>query len=106
MASKLPIVSAPKYGLLSEDIKISVKAEEFGHGTGAPVPISVMQDGKKQDDVAVADFDFLRLAANGAADPDALRRSALRDAAGDRDRLQHRQPGLHDVPARRAVAGV
>jgi hypothetical protein len=44
---KVTVVSAPKYGLLSQDVKISVKVEEFGRPGGGAMPLSESQDGKK-----------------------------------------------------------
>jgi hypothetical protein len=50
---KVTVVSAPKYGLLSKDVTIAVKVEEFGRGAGGPVPLSIAQDGKKVGETPV-----------------------------------------------------
>jgi hypothetical protein len=60
---KVTIVSAPKYGLLSQDIKISVKVEEFGRTGSTPVPLTVSQDGTKAQEISIVpgearDFTF------------------------------------------------
>lgn len=50
---KVTIVSAPKYGLLSENVTISVKIEEFGRSSPAPVLLRVFKDGKSVDETRV-----------------------------------------------------
>lgn len=43
---KVTIVSAPKYGLLNETVRISVKVEETGKAEASLVNLRVLQDGK------------------------------------------------------------
>lgn len=50
---KVTIVSAPKYGLLNEEIRVKVRVDEFGKNTGAQLPIAVFQDGKKTEEAYV-----------------------------------------------------
>lgn len=50
---KVTIVSAPKYGLLNENIRIGVKVEEFGKTSAEPVTLHVFQDGLKSDETVV-----------------------------------------------------
>ncbi len=59
---KVTVVSAPKYGVLNENISVTVKVEEIGHNTG-PMTMEVYQDGQKIDDVTISadesrDFSF------------------------------------------------
>lgn len=51
---KVTIVSAPKYSVLNDDIRIAVKVEEFGRGSGAPVVLTSYQDGQISQEQAVA----------------------------------------------------
>lgn len=50
---KVTVVSAPKYGVLNENVTISVKVEESGGHDSGPMTMSVYQDGQKQQDVTV-----------------------------------------------------
>jgi len=43
---KITVVSAPKYGVLNEDVSISIRIDEFGRKTEVPTTVSVKQDGQ------------------------------------------------------------
>jgi hypothetical protein len=43
---RVTVVSAPKYGLLNQDITITVKVEDTGKASGALIVLNVRQDGK------------------------------------------------------------
>ncbi|MDD9901101.1 MAG: hypothetical protein OXT65_09005 [Alphaproteobacteria bacterium] len=43
---KVTIVSAPKYGLLSEDAVMTIKVDVYGRDNNAAVPLTVVQDGE------------------------------------------------------------
>lgn len=50
---KVTVVSAPKYGVLNDEIGISVKVEEYGRPESGSVILSLFQDGEKQDEISV-----------------------------------------------------
>jgi len=50
---KVTIVSAPKYGVLDEDIRISVRVDEFGRADRGMISLGIYQDGKLQETVPV-----------------------------------------------------
>jgi hypothetical protein len=51
---KVTIVSAPKYGVLNEDIAVTVKIEETGGHDSGPMTMDVYQDGQKADSVTLS----------------------------------------------------
>lgn len=60
---KVTIVSAPKYGVLDEAIRISVRVEAFGSDDRKMLPLEVLQDGKPVETAQVLpgelrDFSF------------------------------------------------
>jgi hypothetical protein len=50
---KVTVVSAPKYGVLNEEITISVKVEDFGGGQGDQLNMTVFEDGQKTQSLYV-----------------------------------------------------
>lgn len=60
---KVTIVSAPKYGVLNDDVTISVKIDEFGRKAEGPTTVNVKQDGQMETVASLApgetrDFHF------------------------------------------------
>ena len=51
---KVTIVSAPKYGVLNEDISVTVKVEETGGHDSGPMSMTVYQDGQRTDNVIIS----------------------------------------------------
>lgn len=45
---KITIVSAPKYGVLNENLTVRVKLEEFGRTSSAPTTVTIKQDGQTE----------------------------------------------------------
>jgi hypothetical protein len=50
---KVTIVSAPKYGVLNENVAVSVKVEESGNMHSGALPLTVYAGGKKTEEVEV-----------------------------------------------------
>lgn len=50
---KVTIISAPKYGVLDETIRITLRVEEFGRAQREVMPLEVLQDGKVVSTVSV-----------------------------------------------------
>lgn len=60
---KVTIISAPKYGVLDETIRVTLRIEEFGRDERRMLPLDVLQDGKKVETVnllpgEIRDFSF------------------------------------------------
>ena len=51
---KVTIVSAPKYGVLNEDISMTVRVEESGGHDSGPMSMDVLQDGQKVNQVVIS----------------------------------------------------
>ncbi|MEZ0225902.1 MAG: hypothetical protein ACAH83_15210 [Alphaproteobacteria bacterium] len=51
---KINVVSAPKYGVLSEEISISVRIEETGGHNSGPMSMGIYQDGQRQQEVMIS----------------------------------------------------
>ena len=43
---KVTIITAPKYGVLDETVRVTLRVEEFGRTERRAIPLQVMQDGK------------------------------------------------------------
>jgi uncharacterized membrane protein len=46
---KVSVVSAPKYGVLNDDVTIGVRIDEYGRASGAAVTVTALQDGVQHD---------------------------------------------------------